>query len=162
MPVVIVVGLLILAGLYFGYLLRFRREVLEPSPETSASERRSGMTATIELTGEVVRPGDSGYEAAPADAGQEESDFAGSRARHRGQRDRPRRRISSVLLALLGPVALGVEAAPPVASWQVHPSRPSCLASVPGAMMRRRSSSNDSSVDTCDRALALVGHSAYP
>jgi hypothetical protein len=60
------------------------------------------MTATIELTGEVVRAG----------SGQEESDFAGSRARHRGQRDRPRRRISSVLLALLGPVAVGVEAAP--------------------------------------------------
>ena len=40
------------------------------------------MTATIELTGEVVRPGDSGDEAAPADSGQEESDFAGSRARH--------------------------------------------------------------------------------
>ena len=72
------------------------------------------MTATIELTGEVVRPGDSGDEAAPADSGQEESDFAGSRARHRGQRDRPRRRISSVLLALLGPVAARVQAAPVV------------------------------------------------
>ena len=31
-PVVIVVGLLILGGLYFGYLLRFRREVLETEP----------------------------------------------------------------------------------------------------------------------------------
>ena len=31
-----------------------------------------------------------------------------------------------------------------------------------GAMMRRRSSSSNSSVDTCDRALALVGRSAYP
>ena len=29
------------------------------------------MTATIELTGEVVRAGDSGYEAAPADSGRE-------------------------------------------------------------------------------------------
>jgi hypothetical protein len=66
------------------------------------------MTATIELTGEVVRAGHSGDEAAPADSGPEESDFAGSRARHRGQRDRPRRRISSVLLALFGPVALRV------------------------------------------------------
>ena len=31
-PVVIVVALLILGGLYFGYLLRFRREVLETEP----------------------------------------------------------------------------------------------------------------------------------
>ena len=31
-PVVIVVGLLILGGLYFGYLLRFRREVLQTEP----------------------------------------------------------------------------------------------------------------------------------
>jgi hypothetical protein len=30
--VVIVVGLLILGGLYFGYLLRFRRAVLETEP----------------------------------------------------------------------------------------------------------------------------------
>ena len=109
------------------------------------------MTATIELTGEVVRPGDSGYEAAPADAGQEESDFAGSRARHRGQRDRPRRRISSVLLALLGPVALGVEAAPLSPRGSGPPQSYQLLASVAGAMMRRRSSSNDSSVDTCDK-----------
>jgi hypothetical protein len=29
-------------------------------------------------------------------------------------------------------------------------------------MMRRRSSSNNSSVDTCDRVLALIGRSAYP
>jgi hypothetical protein len=29
-------------------------------------------------------------------------------------------------------------------------------------MMRRRSSSSNSSVDTCDRVLALVGRSAYP
>ena len=72
------------------------------------------MTATIELTGEEVRPGDSGDEAAPADSGQEASDFAGSPARHRGQRDRPRRRISSVLLALLGPLAVRVKAAAPV------------------------------------------------
>ena len=31
-----------------------------------------------------------------------------------------------------------------------------------GAMMRRRSASNNSSVDTCDRAFGLVGRSAYP
>ena len=90
------------------------------------------MTATIELTGEVVRPGDSGDEAAPADSGQQESDFAGSRARHRGRRDRPRRRISSVLLALLGPVAVPVEAAP-VASWvRAAPVVPGVVASGPG------------------------------
>jgi hypothetical protein len=44
-------------------------------------------------------------------------------ARHRGQRDRPRRQISSVILALLGPVASGVEAVPVV---------PSVVASVAG------------------------------
>jgi hypothetical protein len=32
LPVVIVVGLLIVGGLYFGYLLRFRREVLQTEP----------------------------------------------------------------------------------------------------------------------------------
>ena len=31
-----------------------------------------------------------------------------------------------------------------------------------GAMMRRRSSSSNSSVEACDRALGLVGRSAYP
>ena len=34
------------------------------------------MTATIELTGEVMRAGDSGDEAAPADSGREKSDLA--------------------------------------------------------------------------------------
>jgi hypothetical protein len=49
-----------------------------------------------------------------------------------------------LLLALLGPVAVGVEAAVP-----------GVVACVAGAIMRRRSSSNNSSVDACERAFGV-------
>lgn len=59
------------------------------------------------------------------------------------------------LLALFGPAAVRVQAAFPVV--------PGVVACGAGAMMRRRSSSSNSSVDTCDKVLGgLVGRSAYP
>ena len=69
-PVLIVVGLLLVGGLFFLGAVMFNRQALETEPgdaEMSSSTDRRGepmSTTTAKLTGAVVRPGDSGYEAA--------------------------------------------------------------------------------------------------
>ena len=59
-PILIVAGLMLAGGVYFAYLLKFQRQVLEHEPgkaELNFDPKGDHMTApATELTGEVVRP----------------------------------------------------------------------------------------------------------
>jgi amino acid transporter len=69
-PILIVAGLIIAGGVYFAYLMKFQRQVLEHEPgkaELNFDPKGDHMTApATELTGEVVRPGASRSDPPPS------------------------------------------------------------------------------------------------